>query len=158
MTMEQQNDIQQDLANVLNAWQTDEPGEAFFATLPAVIQERAHSPTRPVFGFPGLLAHGFTAAAAVVLIAAGLWNVHSQTASNEKLISEAAAWSTEQRTATTTIPVDDVIDAQGTGLDESLGTAVEGLSIENTNGYQLLDGLDTEELELLAVELNKGKG
>ncbi|MDI6741055.1 MAG: hypothetical protein QME74_11935 [Candidatus Edwardsbacteria bacterium] len=156
--MEQQHDIQQDLTRILNAWQTDEPGEAFFATLPAVIQERAATRRAPIFALTGLLAHGFTAAAAVALIAAGLWNVHSQTASNEKLISEAAAWSTEQRPANTTIPVDDLIDAQGAGLDESLGTAVEGMSIENTNGYQLLDGLDTEELELLAAELNKGKG
>jgi hypothetical protein len=163
MNREQQNIIrpdqgQPDLARVLDTWKTDEPGQAFFATLPAVIQERAHAPARPAFGFPGLLAHGVTAAAAVVLITAGLWNVRTQSASNQKLISEAAAWSAEQRTANTTIPVEDLIDAQGTGLDESLGTAVEGLSIENKNGDQLFDGLEAGELEQLASELNHGKG
>lgn len=163
MIMKQQNDVRQgaggqDLPSVLNAWRVEDPGEAFFAVLPAVIQERAHAPRRPVFSVPGLLAHGLTAAAAVVLITAGLWNVRSQTVFNAKLFSEAAAWSTEQRPANTTIPLEDLIDAQGAGLDESLGVAVAGMSVENKKDYQLLDGLNVDELELLAAELNKGKG
>jgi hypothetical protein len=105
-----------------------------------------------------LLAHGVTAAAAVVLIAAGLLTVRWQSAASDKLVSEAAAWSVENRAAVGDVPAVEMIDARGAGLDESLGTAVEGMSIENKNGYQLFDTLEDGELEQLALELNQGKG
>jgi hypothetical protein len=51
-----------------------------------------------------------------------------------------------------------LIESQGADLDESLGAAVEGLSIERKNGYQLLDDLSGDEAVQVLAELDKGEG
>ncbi|MCU0607483.1 MAG: hypothetical protein MUF78_08740 [Candidatus Edwardsbacteria bacterium] len=146
-----------DLMTAVDAWRVEDPGEAFFATLPAVVQQRAAARRAPWAVAPGLLAHGALAAAAMVVIAVGAATLQRQ-AADQRLAVAAAEWSVEGRGADQDDAAGQLIGAQEPDLDESLGIAVERMSVEGKQGSELIDDLATEELELLAAELNKGKG
>ncbi len=146
-----------DLMTAVGAWRVEDPGEAFFATLPAVVQQRAAARRAPWAVAPGLLAHGALAAAAMVVIAVGAATLQRQ-AADQRLAVAAAEWSVEGRSADGGDVAGQLIGSQGQGLDESLGAAVERMSVEGKQGYQLLDGLDDDELKLLAAALKEGKG
>lgn len=146
-----------DLMTAVDAWRVEDPGEAFFATLPALVQERAAARRAPWAAGPGLLAHGAIAAAATVMIAIAAVALQRQTA-DQRLAVAAAEWTMEDRSVAADDAAGQLIDAQGPGLDESLGIAVERMSVEGKQGSELFDELGAEELELLAAELNEGKG
>lgn len=146
-----------DLATAVAAWRVEQPGEAFFATLPAVVQQRAADRRLPWAAAPGLLAHGAIAAAAVAVIAIGAVGLQRQTA-DQRLAVAAAAWSVEDRAADDADAAGQLSGSQASGLDESLGIAVERMAAEGKRGSELIDELEAEELELLAAELNKGRG
>ena len=146
-----------DLMAAADAWRVEDPGEAFFAALPAVVQQRAAARRAPWAFAPALLPHGAVAAAAMILVAAGAISLQRQTA-DQRLAVAAAEWSVEGRSADGGDVAGQLIGSQGQGLDESLGAAVERMSVEGKQGYQLLDGLDDDELKLLAAALKEGKG
>ncbi|HTY09160.1 MAG TPA: hypothetical protein VMF29_08345 [Candidatus Edwardsbacteria bacterium] len=158
--MEQRDDIQHDdrLARLLGSWQAADPGPGFFATLPALIQERARRPRRLARLDPALALSGLTTVMTTAILVLGIWNIQQQRAFQDRLVSAAAAWSAEQTAGTADLREEDLPGVQAITADPSLGSAVEGATIENKDGYQLLDDLNADEIKQVVSALTTTKG
>ncbi len=161
--MEQQNvgkrdNLDQGIAAALDQWRVESPGEGFFAALPALVQ--THVRVRPwSAGFgSGLALSGLTAALATCVVVFGAWNIQRQQLFQERLITAAASWSTEQTSGAADLRDEDLSDQQDGAIDLPLDSAVERLTIEQKTGYQLLDDLNSDEIKQVVSALTVTRG
>jgi hypothetical protein len=154
----QRHSDEQRCSTLLGSWQVEGAGEGYFATLPAVIHTRLDDRPRATLGKPAFALSGLTAAAVVCVMLISVWNIRQQQAFQERLISAAASWSAERSTGAAELRDDELADPRDDASDESLGTAVEHMTIENKSGYQLLDDLSNDEIKQVVSALTTTRG